>query len=126
VNPADHYLADRVMTASPAQLTGMLFDALVASVRGAARLQASGDFPAALPRSLKAQRILAELIQALDHEVGGQLSDDLSALYGWSQTMLVRGNRERDATLTQDVLPVVEQLAGAWSEGVLGRVPAPA
>lgn len=126
MNPADHYLADRVMTATPAQLTGMLFDALTASVRGAARLQAEGNFPAALPRSLKAQRILAELRSTLDHEAGGTLAADLSELYAWSATMLVRGNRERDAALTKDVLPVVEQLGQAWNEGVLGKVPVPA
>lgn len=126
MNPADHYLADRVMTATPAQLTGMLFDALSAAVRGASRLQAEGNFPAALPRSLKAQRILHELRSTLDHEAGGQLATDLADLYAWSATMLVRGNREQDPTLTRDVLPVVEQLGQAWNQGVLGKVPAPA
>lgn len=126
MNPADHYLAERVMTATPAQLTGMLFDALTAAVRGAARLQGQGDFPAALPRSLKAQRIPLELRNTLDHGVGGELARSLDALYTWSHANLVQANRERDAAATARVLDVVEQLAGAWNEGCLGLVPQPA
>jgi len=126
LKPADHYLAERVMTATPAQLTGMLFDALTAAVRGTARLQAEGDFPAALPRSLKAQRILLELRNTLDHSAGPELSASLDALYAWCHGNLVRGNRERDPAATQSVISVVEQLADAWNEGCLGRVPQPA
>ena len=126
MKPADHYLADRVMTATPAQLTGMLFDALTAAVRGSARLQAEGDFPGALPRSLKAQRILLELRNTLDHGAGGELSRSLDALYAWCHGNLSRANREKDPSGTRDVLDVVEQLAGAWNEGCLGRVAQPA
>ncbi|MBC7678438.1 MAG: hypothetical protein H7233_05560, partial [Pseudorhodobacter sp.] len=36
---ADHYLAERVMTASPAELTAMLFDACVGAMKSALRLQ---------------------------------------------------------------------------------------
>ena len=32
---ADHYLVERVLTAGPAELTAMLYDALSANVRGA-------------------------------------------------------------------------------------------
>lgn len=122
MNPADHYLADRVFTASPAQLTDMLFEAATAATRGAVRMQEAGEFAAALPRSLKAQRILLELRTSLDHAAGGQLARDLDQLYVWAHSQLVRGNSSRDAAATRDALDVLEQLSGAWREScVLAR-----
>jgi len=126
VNPADRYLSDRVMTATPAQLTGILFEALSAAVRGAARLQQEGDFPSALPRSLKAQRILVELRTTLDHDAGPEIAGNLEALYSWCHGNLVRANRDRDPSATRSVLDVVEQLEEAWNVGCLGRVAQPA
>ncbi len=116
---ADHYLAERVLTATPAQLTGMLFDAAVAALRGAHRMQTDGDFTGALPRSLKAQRILLELRLTLNHEAGGRLATELDRLYAYAHACLLRAGSERKAKPTADALDVVEQLASAWREGVL-------
>lgn len=121
---ADHYLTDRVLTASPAQLTGMLFEAAAAALRGAVRLQEAGDFAAALPRSLKAQRILLELRTSLDHAAGGEIAGNLDRLYTWAHGTLLRANVERDAGATRDALAVVEDLTAAWREGCLGVAPA--
>lgn len=127
MNAADHYLTDRVMTASPAQLTDMLFQGAVAALRGAVRMQEAGDFTGALPRSLKAQRILVELRTSLDHAAGGQLATDLDALYAWAHSNLVKANSVRDPRGTRDALGVVEDLATAWREGCVGvATPVPA
>ena len=56
----------------------------------------------------------------------GELSRSLDALYAWCHGNLSRANREKDPSGTRDVLDVVEQLAGAWNEGCLGRVAQPA
>lgn len=126
MNPADHYLRDRVLTASPAQLTDLLFEGAAAALRGAVRLQEAGEFAGALPRSLKAQRILLELRTSLDHAAGGQLATDLDRLYAFAHTSLVQANRARDPRGTRAALGVVEELAGAWRESCCGPVPAPA
>jgi flagellin-specific chaperone FliS len=55
---ADHYLAERVMTASPVELTAMLFDACVGSIKLAIRLHEAGQHTAALPKLTKAQDIV--------------------------------------------------------------------
>jgi flagellar protein FliS len=126
VNPADKYLIDRVMTASPAQLTDMLFEAAAAALRGAVRLQEAGDFPAALPRSLKAQRILMELRMSLNRAAGGQLATDLDRLYAWAHSNLVRANSERKPALTQESLDLVLELGSAWRESCVAAQPASA
>lgn len=123
LKPTDHYLADKVLTATPAQLTGMLFDAAVASLRGAIRLQGEGQWQAALPKVIKAQNIVMELRSSLNHEAGGRLAADLDQLYAWSFTTLVRSTSARDPQGPKDVLAVIEPLAEGWREGVLGAVP---
>lgn len=123
---SDYYLADKVATATPAQLTGMLFDASVGALRSAVRLQESGKWQAALPKSLKAQRIILELRATLDHQAGGELAGNLHHLYTWCHSCLLRANRERDVAATQEALTVLEPLASAWREAVLGLVPQPA
>jgi flagellar protein FliS len=82
---ADHYLAERVMTASPVELTAMLFDACVGSIKLAIRLHEAGQHTAALPKLTKAQDIVLELRSTLNHEAG-ELASHLDALYtfAWS------------------------------------------
>ena len=125
-NAADHYLADKVMTAGPATLTGMLYDGAAAAVRGMIRTQEAGQHSAAVTRSLKAQNILMELRCSLDHEAGGRLSADLERLYAWAMASLVRATSDNDVTAARDALQVLEQLASAWQEACVGAVAAPA
>lgn len=119
----NHYLADKVATATPAQLTGMLFDAAVAALRGAVRLQEAGEWQAGVTRSVKAQRILCELRDSLDHEAGGELAGNLHDLYEWAYLTLVRASASKDVQAVKDVLGVVEPLASGWREAVLQAQP---
>lgn len=122
---AEHYLADKVMTASPAELTGMLYDGAAAAVRVMIRLQDDGQWAAAVAKSLKAQNIMMELRFSLDLETGGQLATDLNKLYIWVMSSLVRATTDNDVTPARDSLRVLEQLSGAWQEGCLGVLPSP-
>ena len=110
MNAADHYLTDRVMTASPAQLTDMLFQGAVAALRGAARLQEAGDFAGALPRSLKAQRILMELRTSLDHGAGGELTA--------TSTGCTPGRTATSSRPTPPATPRAPATPSAWSRSL--------
>ena len=67
---ADHYLAERVMTASPAELTAMLYDALCANIRGAITRLEAGAPSTRRPSSSKAQDIVLELRTTLNQAAG--------------------------------------------------------
>jgi flagellar protein FliS len=115
---ADHYLAERVMTASPAELTAMLFDACVGAIKGALRLQEAGEHLAATPRLLKAQDIVLELRTTLNHEAG-ELATSLDALYTFAWTQLVQAGIRRDPKAARAALDVVEPLQLAWRSSCL-------
>jgi flagellar protein FliS len=112
---ADHYLAERVMTASPVELTAMLFDACVGSIKLAIRLHEAGQHTAALPKLTKAQDIVLELRSTLNHEAG-ELASHLDALYTFAWSELFRAGLRRDTAAARAALEVVEPLQLAWRE----------
>jgi flagellar protein FliS len=115
---ADHYLAERVMTASPAELTAMLFDACVGAIKVAIRLQEAGEHIAATPRLAKAQDIVLELRTTLNFEAG-ELATRLDALYTFAWTQLLQAGFKRDTAAARAALDVVEPLQQAWRTSCL-------
>ena len=115
---ADHYLAERVMTASPAELTAMLFDACVGSIKLAIRLQETGQHVAALPKLTKAQDIVLELRSTLNHEAG-ELARNLDALYTFAWSELLQASLTRDSKRAKAALDVVEPLQQAWRQALV-------
>ena len=119
MNVADHYLAEKVATASPAELTGMLFDKVVVTVRrGKAHLQA-GEWDAARGRLLLAQRIVLELRTSLDPSSSADaaaIAGNLERLYAWCYKRLVDANVGRDPHAADDALEVLEPLRETWRQ----------
>jgi flagellar protein FliS len=115
---ADHYLAERVMTASPVELTAMLFDACVGSIKLAIRLQEAGEHIAALPKLTKAQDIVLELRCTLNHEAG-ELAGRLDALYTYAWSQLFQAGTRRDTAAARTALSVIEPLQQAWRQSFL-------
>lgn len=110
---ADRYLTERVLTASPAELTAMLFDACVGALKAAARLQEAEEHALAGQRLLKAQDIVLELRSTLN-PAAGDLTVSLDALYTYTYGLLVRANVRRDRAATLEALGVVQPLQDAW------------
>ena len=115
---ADRYLTERVMTASPAELTAMLYDAAVGALRSAVALQQAGDHLAATPKLVKAQAIVLELRTTLN-PAAGDLTTRLDALYTFAFTQLLQANTKRDVAATKAALEVLEPLQSAWREACL-------
>lgn len=116
----DRYLTERVVTATPAELTGLVFDAGVAAMRAAAAAQADGDWAFASAQLLRAQAMVLELRCALNPEAG-QLATSLSALYTYVHSRLVHANVARDPAATAEALDLFAPLQQAWRESILCR-----
>ncbi len=115
---ADRYLTERVMTASPAELTAMLYDAAVGALKSAVRLQEQNDVIAARPRIQKALDIVLELRTTLNRDAG-DLADCLDALYTYAWTQMLQGSVQGDSRKTKAALDVIEPLQQAWREACL-------
>lgn len=117
-NAADHYLAERVMTASPAELTAMLYDACCANIRGAITRLEAGIALEVSPKLLKAQDILLELRCTLNKDAG-PLAEQLDSLYSWSYGRLLDASVKRDVKAAREALDVVDGLRSAWRQACL-------
>lgn len=110
---AERYMTERVLTASPAELTAMLFDACVGALKAAARLQEAEDHVVAGQRLMKAQDIVLELRSTLN-PAAGALTSQLDALYTYAYGELITANVKRDRAATLAALEVIEPLQQAW------------
>jgi flagellar protein FliS len=114
------------------QIVSLLFDGLLqalATARGAlARRDVSGKCTA-ISRAL---RILEEgLTTGLDRVDGGELADNLAALYDYCTRRLILANAQNDDDILQEIQRLIETVAQGWKEikkgaATAGEVPAPA
>jgi flagellar protein FliS len=121
---ANQYLRQRVETATPAELVGMLYDAGTGAIRAAMAAQAQDDRAEAGRQLLRAQDAVMELRCALNPDAG-ELARNLDAIYAYLFQRLIDANLRRDAGAAGEVLELLSNLQEAWRDACLGQ-PAPA
>jgi flagellar secretion chaperone FliS len=110
----DAYLESRILSADAVELTRLLFQACMDSVRTARRHLKSGEIRERSNAISKACEILFELSRSLDFERGGQISQRLGLLYDYMQRRLIDANcQQADAPLAE-VLGLLATLAEGW------------
>jgi len=116
-NAHDTYLENRVLSADPLELVHMLYQAATRAVQDARRHLAGGEIPARSRSITKAHAILTELMNSLDHERGGEISQRLAQLYDYMQRRLLESNFCQVDEPLRDVLGLLATLTEGW-EGV--------
>ena len=116
---ADHYLAEKVAAATPAELTGMLFDKAVISLKRAQGHLAAGDFETAAGRLSNASAVVLELRGTLN-PAAGEIAGRLGSLYEWVTSRILLASSRRDPARVQEALDVLVPLQGAWREACIG------
>lgn len=121
---ADHYLAEKVATATPAELIALLYDKAVLSLKRAQHFLAEGDHDRAYGRIVNASDVVLELRCVLN-PAAGDMTVRLEALYAWVTSRLLVAASRRDPSAVQDALDVLQPLQGAWRQACVGgAVPA--
>jgi flagellar protein FliS len=121
-NPLAAYREIRVKTASPGQLVVMLYDEAVRQSDRA--LEMMGQNLRKNPQNIekvnvalgKVQDIVTELMASLDFDAGGDIAQDLFALYVWFNRELMDANMTKDEKRVRDVRNQLDSLRGAWAE----------
>jgi flagellar protein FliS len=124
-NAHDAYLESRVLSADPLELVHLLYEAAIAAVREARRYLAEGEIAARSRSITRAFGILQELVVALDHDRGGEISGRLAQLYDYMQRRLLEANFQQTDQPLAEVLGLLATLAEAW-QGVKRRTQAAA
>lgn len=128
-SPASRYQRDRVLTATPAELVGMIYDVAVRSVAAAGTSLDAGDRTAATAHLVKAQDAVVELRCGLDNDCtdpeAAALARRLDSLYEYVYLRLVRANLGGDRSAVEECAGILRELRDAWRQACL-RLPAAA
>ncbi|MEE3662550.1 flagellar export chaperone FliS [Brenneria sp. g21c3] len=110
-------LESGVMSASPHQLIVMLFDGAKSAMVRARILIQQGDIANKGIALSKAIDIITNGLKAgLDVEKGGELAENLSALYDYMAQRLMIANLHNDIKAIEEVEKLLENIADAWRQ----------
>ena len=109
------YLESQVRSAGTVELQQLLYEGLIRNIlTGKSHLEAE-DWEDAHRDLSRAKRIVNYLLNSLRPE-GGEISKQLRRLYAFCFDRISRAILERQASHLEGVLPVVQELSGAWSD----------
>lgn len=111
-----------VATASPAALVSMLYQRVLVAIERVTALgdlQAPGSTEVANRELQRAQDIVTELRVTLDHHHGGEIAQNLDALYAFCLEQLLEANMRKDPAPLDVVRDVIGQLHDAWQEATV-------
>ncbi len=110
------YKETLVESRSPLELVAMLYDGLIQSITKARDAQARGDLREKQLAQSRAMRVMHELQNTLDHEKGGDLANQLGALYVYVSTRLLEANLNKETEGYDEALRLMTPLRDAWAE----------
>lgn len=109
------YFKTKVMTASPAELRHMLIDGAIRFTEIARAGMEKQDYEAVFTGISRSQAILMELINGLRPDHDAELCKRLSALYTYMYTRLMQASSEKNATIIDEVLALLQYERETWS-----------
>lgn len=99
------------------QLVSLLYEGVINAVATARGAMARGDVLLKCNSISKAIRIIEEgLRTALDKEAGGELAQNLDALYDYCVRRLTLANARNDDEMLHEVMRLIEPVALGWNE----------
>lgn len=118
-SPYNAYLTTQINTASKEQLLLMLFDGAVKFAHQAKGAIERRDIEAISENCVKVQKIMTELMSALDKEmIASELYRNLMSLYTFCHKRMVAANLERNTGLVDEAIVVLGHLRQVWKDAV--------
>lgn len=115
----NQYQQNQVSTASPEQILLMLYDGAIRFTRRAIAGIEDNNPEMKLSGVSKAMAIIAEFSNSLNHDIGGQIAEDLDALYNFMMRELTSANLNNDLEKLKNVETLLMDLRLTWGEAVL-------
>ena len=115
------YRKNAILTASPEKVVKMLYEGALQNLERCRmglsdpKTCRSADVGVAMGKALS---IIGELRSALDHEVGGEISQNLDALYEFSTDQISEANVSRKPEPVENTLRVLRTLKEGW-DGII-------
>ncbi|WP_047153536.1 flagellar export chaperone FliS [Aneurinibacillus tyrosinisolvens] len=116
MNAQQTYQQNSVNTATPAELTLMLYKGGVRFINAAKRALEEGNVQDSHKYNVKAQEIVSELIITLNTEYA--ISNNLLSMYDYMRIRLIEANVKKDVVILDEIKGYFEEFAITWAEAM--------
>ncbi|MCR5120086.1 MAG: flagellar export chaperone FliS [Lachnospiraceae bacterium] len=113
-NPYDQYLKNKVMTATPAELTLMLYEGAIKFGNIAIRGIEEGDVQKAHINIVKVEKIIEEFRRTLDFKY--DVAQHFENVYSYLAQRLVEANMSKDKAIMEEVVEHLRSMRDNWKE----------
>ena len=113
-NPYAQYNNNKIMTASPAELTLMLYEGAIKFGNLAIMGIEENDVEKAHKNIMKVQRIIEEFRYTLDHKYA--VAEDFDRVYKYLLTRLLDANLSKDKEIMEEVTEHLRSMRDNWKE----------
>ena len=121
-NPYAAYANSKIMTASPAELTLMLYDGAIKFCNIAIMGVEEKDIEKAHNNIIKVERIIREFLNTLDTRY--PVAKDFENVYNYLIVRLHEANIKKDVEILQEVLKHLRTMRDTWKEVMRLNTPA--
>ncbi|MDE5932381.1 MAG: flagellar export chaperone FliS [Lachnospiraceae bacterium] len=113
-NPFAEYENNKIMTASPAEVTLMLYEGAIKFCNMAIIAIESGEIEKAHHNIKKTQRIIEEFRNTLDHKY--KVAEDFDRIYVYILQRLLEANIKKDKAILEEVNMHLRSVRDTWKE----------
>ncbi|HHW32024.1 MAG TPA: flagellar export chaperone FliS [Clostridiaceae bacterium] len=115
-NQYNQYKQSSVYTATPEELTLMLYNGLIKFIMQAQDAIKDKNFEKAHESIIRAEDIIDEFKSTLDMQY--DVSKGLSMLYDYMNERLMQANIKKDSAILEEVLNFAKELRDTWSQAM--------
>lgn len=120
-NPHDAYQAVQITTTDRGRLLLMMYEGAIKFLKLSVVGLQEKDIPKFCRYLSKGQAIIAELMNTLDFEKGGEIARDLDRLYDFMLFYLSEANLYRDEARITKVISLIDTIYSAYREIIEGK-----
>jgi flagellar protein FliS len=113
-NGYNNYAKERILNASPAQLTLMLYDGAIKFCNIAIAAIEKGDVMKAHNNIMKVEKIIGEFRATLDFKY--PVAKDFDKVYQYIMDRLIEANIKKDKDILEEVLTHLRTMRETWDE----------
>lgn len=113
---ANAYKAQQIMTASPEQLTLMLYNGAIRFTGEAMIALDEGNLEKAHTANMRAQDIIREFMCTLKMEM--EVSKGFYALYDYIEFRLIQANIKKDKSMLEEAKGLLTDMRDTWAEAM--------
>lgn len=111
-NTANAYKTQQVMTASPEELTLMLYNGAIRFTTESIQALEQKDYEKSHYANLRAQQIVQEFMATLDMNI--ELSQNWFKLYEYIEHCLIQGNLKKDSSMLAEAKNMLQEFRDTW------------